>query len=238
MNDWLHRPQHTDRAITDYFQSVYPQRESPLARIAFRRGEQARLHDISQWLPSVVGRSLLDAGCGDARFLDALLARGLAGRPQVIRLEDLIVANVRAATARMSGRAEVVDGDVYDSCSAVGPAVHDIVLAIGILDYWPDWPQRLAHLISRSRGVAIVTLPVPSGLHYRARRVWLARHGIALQRVTEHDLQTALVGTGLPYHVHRTRYEWVVLIDASANQPASPASSALPQPRACNSVHA
>ena len=100
MNDWLRQPQHTSRTVTDYFQSVYPQRGSPLARLAFRRGEHTRLRDIGRWMPSLVGRSLLDAGCGDGTFLAALLAPALTARPQVIRLEDLIATNVSAATAR------------------------------------------------------------------------------------------------------------------------------------------
>lgn len=186
------------------------------------------MHGIRAWLPAVAGRSVLDAGCGDGSFLAKLLDPAAAGRPLAIRLEDLTAANLNLAMTRLNGRADVVEAAVHDSCATGRADGHDVVLAVGMLDYWPDWPQRLAHLVSRSRALTVATLPVPSGLHYRTRRLWLARHRISLPRITRHDLHGALAAIGYPYRVQHTRLEWIVAIDSSPHQTAMPHAAAGP----------
>jgi trans-aconitate methyltransferase len=176
------------RAVQAYFETRYPRRASWIGALACRRGEELRLAQLRRWVPTCAGLSILDAGCGDGEFL----WRFLRQRPRRLRIEDFAASQLALARARLCERA-----DEFTACSADircsgDQQSYDLVLALGVFDYTPDWPALLRSLLRRTHGVLCADVPKAGTLHGCLRRVWLRTQGIGLQSASRRTLAAVL----------------------------------------------
>ncbi len=197
----------TDR-LRRYF-ARYPGRDSRAARFLFRRGEDERLHLLQSWLPDWDGLTVLDAGCGDGVFL----ARLLAGRPRLVRLEDFVERWTTIAAARLKGHADTVEAVTTDVTSVQGDARYDIVVALGLLDYTPDRLNLLQCLIKRACGVIVVDFPRRGTLHSLVRRIWLRLRGVRLYPATREELMALFESADVTARIEGLPLQWVAYID-------------------------
>lgn len=175
----------------------------------FRSGEASRRRVVLPLLPQLDGLDVLDAGCGDGDFL----SRVVKGRPKLLRLEDLVLKLVQGASSRVTGLADRIEVAVTDSAAADGNEAFDVVLAIGVADYQPDWAHFVARLFDRTSGRLIVDIPREADPFNQVRRLWLRLHGIHLQTSTRRGL-AARLGPSCPTPgIHVTRHSWVLCLD-------------------------
>lgn len=182
--------------VQRYFDESYPVRGTLLAKLGFRSCQ----HEASEFvadlgLPLDEG-SLLDYGCGDGTFLASVLSaeRTLPTRLSV-RLEDIVARELSRARSVVAPLVAHVDA-ACNGDAGVGPHA-DVVFAIGVLDYYPDWRVRLAALVGRADAYLVFTMPRRRLTGHMARRLWLGMHGISVSRTTRaelRDIQDALPG--------------------------------------------
>lgn len=149
---------------------------------------------------TVHGKSVLDVGCGDGRFLAALQARGAA---HVTGLETDPVA---AHLARRRTSATIIEGAL--ETADLPDAGFDLVSLLHVLEHVPDPRQTLAHAWRVLRPGGALLLAQPNAASWEARlfgRAWyhldLPRHlwGFgphALVRLVE---ESGFVVSGLRY---------------------------------------
>jgi len=172
-----------------YFESVYPARDSSAGWA--RADEQRRIALVRDWIEQCRGTEVLDVGCGDGYFLEAVLP------PHVrrVRVEDLVPARVAEATGRIRCAGRTVDGAVADINEPAGDGdTFDVVLAIGVTDYNSNWNAIIANLCRRARSTVIVDFPMTSIVRGAARKLWLRWHGVTLRWTTVEELRPLLAG--------------------------------------------
>ena len=195
-----------NNAVKRYFSEVYPERSKN--NIVFRRGEAQKICIIGKWIADLPISSVLDIGCGDG----VLLAQILAKRIKLIRLEDFILKNIRRASVSLTPLADIIESDIIDVMKSSSPFRYDLVLAVGIFDYYPHWSDFLLKLLRRVGSYLILDFPRSYTLHAAVRRPWLAYHGIRLHTIGKHDLIRFLDGTRLYYEISETSINWLVKI--------------------------
>ena len=172
-----------------YFESVYPARESNAGRSWARAHEDRRIAVVRDWMQQCGGTDVLDVGCGDGFFLEAVLP----SRIRRVRVEDLVPARVSEAARRIGSAGRTVEAAVADiNEPAHDGDTFDVVLAIGVTDYNPNWDAIIANLCRRARGTVIVDFPIGGGLRAVARKSWLRWHGMTLRRTTLEELRPML----------------------------------------------
>lgn len=115
-------------------------------------------------------------GCGDGKFLSSIIS----GYPKKIVIEDISSSNISEAYQNLKNKAEDVEKHVCNSLIAEF-GNFDLVLAIGIFDYYPNWKNFLKKLLLHSQECIIISLPRIDHLRNWVRFVWFLIHGIQLQ---------------------------------------------------------
>lgn len=200
-----HRPARVD-ALARYFEH-HPGRRGPVRRHLVRRGEGETIDLLSSVLPDLTSWSALDVGCGDG----AALAGFLRGRPSLLRLEDIVAARAETAARRLAGRADRVVAASADGTATESGERFDLVVALGVLDYYRDWPARLARLADRCRHWLVVDLPRSDRSHHLLRRAWLTLHGLPLVRGRGPQLAMVAGDRGLQVQLHQTSLSHVLV---------------------------
>ncbi|MFH1071602.1 MAG: hypothetical protein V1794_18430 [Candidatus Glassbacteria bacterium] len=196
------------RKVRHYFDRWYPDRSSSAAGL-FRRGEKERLAAVAGWLPHLEGMSVLDAGCGDGR----LLAQTMHGTPRLLRLEDIVARNVLAASRLLKNRADRLEAVAADIGIPPDRRKFDVVLALGITDYYMDWPGMIRCLLARTESTLLIDFPRGNTLHSRLRKLWLALFGLGLHATDRGTLNCLLAGMGLKFEITSQRLNWLVKIE-------------------------
>ena len=196
------------RATRAYFETVYPSRDSPLNGIQFRLGERERISAVRTLLYGRDCSEVLDVGCGDGVFLHAVLPP----EARRVRVEDIVPARVSEAAKRVQQRERVVEAAIADinAPPAVG-TTFDVVIAVGVLDYNPDWHNIIPRLLRRSRGTLIVDFPNAACVYAENRRAWLRSHGLECRYIALGELQS-LLGAYAHVVVKDLQYNWLVRI--------------------------
>ena len=102
-------------------------------------------------------------------------------------------ARVSEAARRIGSAGRTVEAAVADiNEPAHDGDTFDVVLAIGVTDYNPNWDAIIANLCRRARGTVIVDFPIAGGLRAVARKSWLRWHGVTLRRTTLEELRPML----------------------------------------------
>ena len=190
-SDKSSRPSAYERAqrTRAYFESVYPARESNAGRGWARAHEERRVAVVREWIQQYRATDVLDVGCGDGYFLEAVLPSYVSR----VRVEDLVPARVSEAARRVGGAGRTVEAAVADvNEPAHDGDMFDVVLAIGVTDYNPNWDEIIANLCRRARNTVIVDFPMAGGLRGVARKLWLRWHDVTLRCTTLEELQPLL----------------------------------------------
>lgn len=194
--------------VLDYFSNSYPRR-SFWANLLFRRGEGQRISTLKRWLSGCQFTSLLDVGCGDGYFL----SQSLPGKIELMRLEDINPGNIRLASARLNKMAGKLEVAATDSFLCHDTRQYDVVLAIGLLDYYSDWPHILETLLKRTKQVMIFDCPRANTLHSVLRKVWLLLHNISLSTIAEREINNNFILNDCPYEIEKLASSWMIKID-------------------------
>jgi len=121
---------------------------------------------------------LLDVGCGPAVMEEALAARGF-----VVHGIDLSVRMIEEGRRRIAARGvkgcTLEVGDVTRLGGAEG--FYDAVLAMGVLEYLPDYGPALRemHRVLRPGGTLVLTVPSRISPYHAVRRAWSALAALA-----------------------------------------------------------
>ncbi len=177
--------------VRSYFENKYPDRTG-LSGIIFRRKEDQRTRLAREWFPSARDISVLDIGCGDGRFLSGIFD----GVLRSLTLEDLVPANIQRAKTCLEGRADELNVNVTDSYQVRDNKKHDLVLAIGLFDYYDNWPDLILKLLDRTKGILMADFPKSGTLHSVARKIWLGLNHIKLSTINSDGLIRLLKSTG------------------------------------------
>jgi len=127
---------------------------------------------------STAGRAL-DIGCGPAVMEEALVAQGFS---EVHGL-DLSARMIEQGKARIAARGlkgcTLEVGDVTRLGAADG--FYDAVLAMGVLEYLPDYGAALReiHRVLRPGGIAVLTVPNRFSPYHAVRRAYTALRAFA-----------------------------------------------------------
>jgi glycosyltransferase involved in cell wall biosynthesis len=138
---------------------------------------QRRADLLEQWITLPPGQRALDAGCGHGLHLAKLAKQGA-------RITGLDISPAMLARARLAlDQAGCADAELL--CADVNSRefqseTFDLVLAIGMLDYLPDWNRVLLRLASWTRIGGRIVFTVPK----RPSPFWFLRSGpgLALRR--------------------------------------------------------
>jgi len=138
---------------------------------------QRRADLLEQWITLPPGQRALDAGCGHGLHLAKLAKQGA-------RITGLDISPAMLSRARLAlDQAGFPDAELL--CADVNSRefqseTFDLVLAIGMLDYLPDWNRVLRRLASWTRIGGRIVFTVPK----RPSPFWFLRSGpgLALRR--------------------------------------------------------
>jgi SAM-dependent methyltransferase len=147
------------------------------AQFSFRCQKQLALEMLAQAAASTPGRAL-DIGCGPAVMAEALIARGFEVHGLDLSARMIELGKARLAARGLEGcRLEV--GDVTRIGAASG--FYDAVLAMGVLEYLPDYGAALReiHRVLRPGGVAVLTVPNALSPYHAARDAWRRLRALA-----------------------------------------------------------
>jgi 2-polyprenyl-6-hydroxyphenyl methylase/3-demethylubiquinone-9 3-methyltransferase len=147
------------------------------AQYSFACQKRLVLEMLEDAAGSTSGR-LLDVGCGPGVMEEALAARGFEVRGIDVSARMIEQGKARLA-ARGLTRCSLEVGDVTQLGGAGG--FYDAVLAMGVLEYLPDYRAALSemHRVLRSGGVLVLTVPNRFSPYHAGRRAYAALRALA-----------------------------------------------------------
>jgi SAM-dependent methyltransferase len=194
----LDRTQGFFHAYANDFDAIYSSRKGFINGVinrVFRKSMKLRFIKTVEDCHPIVGKSVLDVGCGPGHYSITLAQRG-ACRVVGIDFADgmLKLASQHAAQAGVGDRCEF---RVADFASFTAPERFDYVIVIGFMDYMADARSIIERVVSLTRLKAFFSFPVAGGvlgwqrkLRYKNRCDLFLYTGDELQR-----LFTSIPGT-------------------------------------------
>lgn len=200
-------------AVRDYFDRKYPS-SSDWKALPFRAKASERLLIVQSLLPRLHGKSMCDVGCGDGEQVFRLVDDGNA--PASLMLQDISARAVRGAEARFAGYGARVSASVGDALVEGIGGPYDVVLAIGLTDYYRDWSEILRVLLEGTREVLIVDFPRKWKFRNVPRRLWLRSKRMQFNAATEREVSALVSSRTSSFAIERSTYNWIVKIDKSS----------------------
>ena len=196
-------------AVKEYFEKSYPVRGS-WKSLFFRSRDVERSNIITVWLPFLAGKSMCDVGCGDGTHIHRILSNGNV--PSNLVLQDISESAVHRAKQNLSGcgcnLSEFV-GDAF--VNGIGGS-YDVVIAIGVTDYYRNWDDVLRTLLEGTLELLIVDFPRKWKLRNIPRMLWLWRNGLDFNTVSHQELCDLMSRHGCSFVIEKSTYNWVVRI--------------------------
>jgi SAM-dependent methyltransferase len=193
--------------VLQYFKNKYPDRSRTI-NVFFRKGEKQRIRLIKKWMSETSFSTVLDVGCGDGYFLSEVLEKEV----ELARIEDVNPFNIARARQKLIDKSVCVEAAVVDSFLSKENKRYDMVLAIGLSDYYRDWRLIIGKLINRTNESLIVDFPRAYTFHALIRRLWLYINKLELFTVTASSLKNLIVQFGFKYEIIKVSSNWMVLI--------------------------
>jgi 2-polyprenyl-3-methyl-5-hydroxy-6-metoxy-1,4-benzoquinol methylase len=178
-----------------------------MGKLFLRHGESERRIIVNQWIPTTKDLNILDVGCGDGKFLSMILS----GAPKRIVVEDISSHLLSEAYQNLINKAEVVEKKQCDSFNSES-ADFEVVIAIGIIDYYSHLEDRIRNLLRRSNGCLIISFPRNDHPRNWIRYVWFHIQGVKFQMVNYKRLSNLAILFGFPFEIRSTRFEWFIKI--------------------------
>jgi SAM-dependent methyltransferase len=185
-------------AAQRYFEWVYPVlrgiRGIPPVRAWTRAWTEPGQSERLAWVLSEVGSErpleILDAGCGEGLYAVRLAEMG--HRVTAIDFSHAMIeaARARCASSATAGRLRLVHADLRSWSASQD---FDVVLCLGVADYYDDAPDWLARLFGFARDRMLVSLTkAAAGPRLIARRGWLRMNGVPFRSYRREDLPRVL----------------------------------------------
>ncbi len=200
-----------------------------IAHIVFRKPAMAcRFEKTFEFLGSLKGKSILDAGCGSGIYSIEIARRG--GRATGVDVSqvmiDMAAKNAEEAGVSESCRFQVQDvmdfdpgGDAYAAC-----------LAIGFFDYIRPERQRavLAKLLSLAKGDVIATFPrkwVPATFF---RKAWFLKKRLDVYFFTRKRIDSLVDPEEVDVTYVNCRSVWTVRFAIRSTHTSDPSATPFP----------
>lgn len=196
-------------AVGKYFEAKYPYSVKG-SSIGFGAGAEERLQLIAACVTPLSGKSLCDLGCGSGVLVEGLIR--IAGIPTKLLLVDISNTAILMAVKRLSRYQMVLESSSQDALLGSGGHRHDIVLAIGLSDYYEDWDELLTVVLGYARELTIIDFPRSWRPRNLLRRLWLWRNGVSLRTTSYGELCRFLDRHAVSYSIERSQYNWIVQI--------------------------
>lgn len=194
--------------VQKYFEKSNSVRSNWIGKFIFKLREDERVNVIKRWIHDREECEILDAGCGDG----SLLKKVLSGSVRRLRLEDNAPSQLYKAQKQLQDQAEYVETSINDFRESCDHSRYDIVLAIGVFDYFPHWPIVLKGLLKRTKGMLIVDFPKSNSIYVFFRWLWLSLNQIELYSVSRRDLCRMFDKCGIEAKITELSYNWIAKI--------------------------
>lgn len=154
------------------FNAIYGNRQNLINRLLnrfFRRSMLLRYRLTLQACEPVIGKSILDVGCGPGHYSVELARRGAC---EVLGI-DFAPAMIGLASAKAvdAGVQAICRFEVGDFLGMDESRCYDHVILMGFMDYIPDPDAVVGKALRLCRNSALFSFPVSSGLLALQRRL-------------------------------------------------------------------
>lgn len=197
--------QHKNGMVNKYFSSKYPKERTLISSLFFRHGESSRICAVNKLIVHSAKKTVLDAGCGDGTALSKYSIKNA----EQITLEDTCPELLEIAKNRLLEHGFKIHANCRDIFSPAG-SKHDIVFAIGVLDYYQNWKDFIEILISRSNEQVIFSFPKSSHPRNWLRKVWFYLHGVVLQMFSKKFINDYFSGHRKDFAIIESDYDWII----------------------------
>lgn len=198
--------------LTCYFDNVH-NTEGLLTRLGlFDSGWRERASTLRYLIDCSHGQSILDIGCGSGETLNESIDSGV----DFICLEDLSAIKVKQAMTLLSAKSARIEGSSNDVFHVSDQRKYDVVVMLGVTDYYADWVRMIKCSMVRSKRIVIVDFPRSSSLRIILRTIWLRLHGFKVYSINKASLETLLsqcITARQQYVILETKYNWMVKIE-------------------------
>ncbi len=212
---------HRFRRTAERWDSIYSERGGGIATLwdrLTRRNVRWRFGRTFEAMPNLMGRSVLDLGCGSGRYLVEALTRG-ADRVVGVDLapEMLGIAADLIAEVPMNDRCELIAGDLFD-LDFGDP--FDLVIANGLFDYVKDGPALLERAAAACSGVLVASFPDARAPRAWPRRRYWQRKGVDIFAFTQDEIDRLAMDGGLSaYTIERWGPLYLLIAQVGAGEP-------------------
>jgi len=211
-------------AARAYFERIYPLLRGtssfPLSTWTRRwtePGHSERMAWVLSELEGVSGCHVLDAGCGEGTYAAALASRG--HRVTAIDFSPAMVEATRALAraAGVSQRVEVIHADLR---SWLPRAPYDVVLCLGVAEYYDDASEMLERLCDLASDRFLISLSrTAGGPRNVLRRCWLLSNGVTCRFYRRDDLPAILPAMRVSRaDVRETRWTYCITVRRDAGR--------------------
>lgn len=187
------------------FDSIYSGKKNVFSRLLdrwLRWDMQARMKLTLQACRPIVGKTVLDAGCGTGRFCFPLAQSG-ASRVVGVDFAPAMIERARGA-ARELNLEDRCDFICADLMQWNPEQTYDYVIAVGLFDYIREDRRLLIKLRRLTRGKAILTFPRADTWRKPVRRLRLAILGCPVFFYSEKRIRDHLIIAGfIPQRIQR-----------------------------------
>jgi 2-polyprenyl-3-methyl-5-hydroxy-6-metoxy-1,4-benzoquinol methylase len=190
----------------DSFDTIYSGKKNAFLRFLdahLRKDMQRRFEMTFKECESVVGKSILDIGCGSGRYSIEFAKRGVA---KVVGLDYATnMIQIAKRIAENYGVAHICDFICIDFLEYQNQDMFDIALAIGVFDYVKDPTEILSKMCEITREKVITTFPVKWTYRMPLRKIRLNLQGCPVYFFTEKDIEKLFQNTG--YQSYQITYK-------------------------------
>jgi len=156
----------------DNFAAIYRLERSPISRAfnrVFRKAVFQRYEITFRESGEIVGKSILDIGCGSGIYSADFARRG-AKRVLGVDFSSNML-RMAAEEAKNYGKSDVCEFRQANFLDLTIDEKFDVVFAMGVFDYLPDPAPFLNKMAAASRGKTIASFPKHSLIREPARRL-------------------------------------------------------------------
>ena len=147
------------------FAAIYGNSNTLLNRFVnrnFRTSMRLRYEKSIEGCSPIVGKTVLDIGCGPGHYSVALAKKGAQ------RVFGIDFADGMIAIAKQNARSAGVDGTCsfarQDFLTDVIPEKYDYTIAMGFMDYMADPKKTVEKVLAVTRGKAFFSFPADGGV--------------------------------------------------------------------------
>ena len=159
------------------FDAIYSGQHSSVALLWDRLTRRNMAHRFTfavKMLSPLIGKQILDVGCGSGRYCVAFAQRGARAVGVALSPCMLDLARQLAVRQNVPHLCSFIQSDITSFASEQSS---DAVVAMGFFDYTPDPSRILTHLLRLRWEMLLASFPAAASIRTPFRRLWLDLHG-------------------------------------------------------------